>query len=261
MKKIAIFILTLVALIHSAFAAGGYFDGKWYDPAGFVVWVAIYTGLLTVVFIILPKKMEEHHKKFLFGIFAIPILLVTVYLAGATVYENVISETKGPVHWHADYQVWYCGDRLDLINPNFPSNKIGTPLFHEHNDDRMHVEGTVHRIGSVSLGQYFEVIGGSLDSQTAFVFPTEDQGTITHVRGQECPNTGEPAVLNVFINGVKTNDYKDYVIYPHALVPPGDCIIYEIGPEQETTDRICESWEARGWGYDNYEQLREGGGY
>ena len=43
--------------------------------------------------------------------------------------------------------------------------------------------------------------------------------------------------------------------YPHPNVPPGDCVIVEFGPNlPDTTERMCDFWEANGWTYDNYQE-------
>src|SRR3989344_115684 len=115
----------------------------WYDPLLLVIIVCLWLFVSTFTILCCGSQMTHQYKKFFFLSITIPVAMVTLYLAGHTLYENAISVTGGPVHWHADYQVWHCGERIDLVDPNFPSNKIGTPLLHEHDDDRVHMEGTV----------------------------------------------------------------------------------------------------------------------
>lgn len=212
-------------------------------------------AVMTVLSLLHKKKFTEAEKKLFFGLIAIPVLVVTLYMAGHTIYTDVNSVTGGPVHWHADYQVWVCGERLDLMDPTFPSNKIGSPLFHEHNDDRIHVEGTVDQLENIDLGSYFQVIGGQL-TQTALTYPTEDRGIIDVANGDLCD--GVPSELKVYANGQLLESWSDYLYAPHAYVPPGDCLIIEFSPDRAaTTPRLCESWEAKQWDYNNFEQLTQ----
>lgn len=222
------------------------------------LWIAIFTILLLIFkkkFVDLGNNKKEilgdGAKAVIFGLMAIPILLSTFYISGMTVRENIISVTGGPVHWHADYEVWACGEKLDLIDPVFPRNKIGSPLFHEHNDDRVHIEGTVHELDKVSLGAYFSIIGGHL-SDGILTYPTVN-GVKSFKDGEQC--AGADATLNIYVNGKKVEDYEHHLFYPDAYVPPGDCIIVEFSStNSDTTDKICASWEAKEWTYDNYER-------
>jgi hypothetical protein len=206
-------------------------------------------AIATILILPLKKNMSESGKNVVFWTLSVLVMGSTVFFAGTIVTENLQSQTGGPVHWHADYQVHVCGERVDLIDPKGFSNKVGTPLFHEHDDDRIHVEGTVMDIPDVNLGNYFKVIGGKLANGT-LTYPTEN-GTVTKEPGDTC--NGEPASLQVYVNGDRIDNYEDYLYYPDPYVPPGDCIIIEFdSTPTETTDKICSSWEAQGWDYENY---------
>ncbi len=229
------------------------------------LWVAIFTTLLLIFrrkFVDLGNNKKEilgdRSKAVIFWLMVIPILLSTFYISGMTIRENIISVTGGPVHWHADYEVWACGEKLDLIDPVFPRNKIGSPLFHEHNDNRIHVEGTVHELDKITLGAYFSVIKGEL-SQGVLTYPTIN-GVRSLKDGDQCG--GEKSKLNVYVNGNRVEDYESYLFYPDAYVPPGDCIIVEFSStESVTTDKICSSWTAKGWTYDNFDREEKTVGY
>lgn len=254
LKKGGLLVLSLL-VIPLAFAAetGMYDSINWTSPVTYLQLTTFWIILLTII-LVAGKSHVMNHKKFFFFITIIPVILVTVYLAGHTVHHNITSATGGPVHWHADYQIFVCGERLDLIDPKFPSNKIGSPLFHEHNDDRIHVEGAVMHLEDVDVGSYFEVIGGELTA-TSLKYTTND-GEVSVQNGDLC--NGVPSELAVYVNGNREADPANYLYYPDPLVPPGDCIIVEFGPNPgSTTSKICESWEAQGWTYDNYEQKRE----
>ncbi len=203
--------------------------------------------LLTAVSILIKQKSESL-KYILFSLMAVVILSITVYLVGSTIYLNNISATGGPIHYHADFEIWNCGRQVDLKNPEGLSNKIGTETVHEHADNKIHIEGAVLDLRHTSLGNFFEVVGGSLDSEH-LIIPT-NEGRVTMESGNICPD-GTSGVLQTFvlktINGEffqqKVINPKDYVISPQAQVPPGDCVIFEFGPIRERTDKLCNFYE------------------
>jgi hypothetical protein len=224
------------------------------NPLTFI-WISLVIGAIaTLLSFLFGKKLSHGGKILFFSLIAIPIILASLYMAAHTVHENIISETGGPVHWHVDYQVFTCGERLNLIDPTGLNNKIGSPLFHEHNDDRVHIEGTVMKVQSVDLQSYFAVIGGKL-TETSLKYPSIN-GVVQVQNGDLC--NGQESTLNIYVNGQQVQDPLNHVPYPHALVPPGDCVIVEFSPDNsQTTDKVCESWQAQEWNYDNYEQNRE----
>ena len=220
-------------------------------------------GTLALIIVLLAIKLDGdtgvHHaserlKWALFLGIVVPVLLATAYSAGTTIYLNTISESEGPVHWHADFEVWNCGEQLELEDPIGMSNRVGTALFHEHNDNRIHVEGVVVDTGDVSLHHFFETIGGELRGGM-FRVPTHG-GDVTAPDGKLC--NGQPGKVQVFVYKVtnpdergswdvrqrKIQDVGDYVLAPYGQVPPGDCIIVEFDAEKETTDRLCSSYRA-----------------
>lgn len=203
--------------------------------------------ILTSVSLFL-KKINKPLKVFLFGSIAIITLLTTVFIAGATVYLNSVSVSKGPVHHHADIEFWECGQELQLKDPQGLSNKIGTPTLHEHNDKRIHLEGVVVGKNDASLGKFMQVIDGGI-SPSSITIPT-DSGKKTLISGQNCPD-GTTAHLQVFIYRVnqgiavqeKLTNPQDFIIAPYSAVPPGDCIIVEFDQEKDKTDKICRSFK------------------
>ncbi len=221
------------------------------DPSLYVILTSVLLIVLTVYMLFIGTKKTHKKKKLFFWMIVVPVVFSSLYLAGHTIYENSISETKGPVHWHADYEVWVCGNRLDLIDPKFPENKIGSPLFHEHNDDRMHVEGTIIDIDEVNLESYFKVIGGELHEGHLRYNAIDNKYDME--TGDLC--NGEPGSLKVYINGKRTEDYEEYIIYPNSYVPPGDCIIVSFDETNtSTTEKICESWVVKGWNYQDFKR-------
>ena len=219
----------------------------WRNP---VLYLAISSAILIIVTVLVVefRQFEEKHKRLLFWLVAIPVVLSTLYLAGFVIYKNQASITKGPVHWHADYQVWLCSQRMDLKDPTGLTNKIGSPLFHEHNDDRIHIEGAVMKLSDVNLANFFKVIGGKL-TRTEISYPAKDK--LHHYKnGDPCPD-GSMGTLKVYVNGKLNPNPESYVISPHSYVPPGDCIIFLFdSSSRTTTSQLCESWVAENKRYD-----------
>lgn len=207
-----------------------------------------------VILAIISKEKFRNHKKMLFSLMVIPIVVATVYAAGTTIYLNQISLTKGPVHWHADFEIWNCGKKLNIVDPQGFSNRVGTPVFHEHNDFRIHVEGAVVKEEDITLGNFFDVLGGSLTQET-LALPTPE-GIFVANNGELC--NGKPGKAQVFVYKItnpdehgrwqyqqeKIENFAEYVSSPYSLVPPGDCIIIEFDQDKEQTDKICASYAA-----------------
>src|SRR5689334_20592308 len=104
-----------------------------------VLLVSSVTLALLVLIAGLSKNKSKGLRLPLFLRIVFVILVATGTLFGSTIYLNTSSDSKGPVHWHADFEVWACGVQLELRNPSgFLSNKIGTPTLHEHDDQRIH---------------------------------------------------------------------------------------------------------------------------
>lgn len=193
------------------------------------------------------KEISPNLKKVLFSSIIGVTVLTTAFLAISTIYLNVTSSSKGPVHWHADFEIWNCGKEVNLKDPTGWSNKIGTATLHEHNDKRIHQEGVVYNKEDASLGNFFKVIGGSITSKL-LVVPT-NQGKLNLVSGQECD--GQKAELQTFVYTVSGKTYsqkkiahpQSYVISPQSQVPPGDCIIIEFDVPKVKTDKLCRSYK------------------
>ncbi len=204
--------------------------------------------LIFLVFLSLAiKRLTDFFKKLLFISIVSIVLVVTLFLAGSTIYLNMISVSRGPIHYHADIEIWACGKEINLKDPKGLSNKIGTPILHEHNDKRIHLEGVVVEEKDASLGKFFDVIGGELTSNNLSV-PTEE-GKLSFVSGETCPD-GQISMLQVFVYKTlednyyqqKLSDPANYIISPQTNIPPGDCVIVELGGIKEKTDKICRSY-------------------
>ncbi|MEW6035095.1 MAG: hypothetical protein AB1529_00640 [Candidatus Micrarchaeota archaeon] len=189
------------------------------NPLHVLYAAALVSGL--AVFYAIFARFSEEAKKLVFFVIAAPIGLSTIYLGATTVYLNAVSESAGPVHWHADFEIWACGEKYELADPSGLDNKVGSPVVHEHNDNRMHVEGVLLKKGEASLRNFLIQAGGNFD-EDSLTLPT-NAGVMSWNDGDLC--NGRPARWHVFVNGEPLgDDAHDYVISPYELVPPGDAI-------------------------------------
>ena len=177
-------------------------------------------GVLIVIIILFHKKMNDMNKKIVYSLVVVVSASVTIYLIITTLHLNVISETKGPIHWHADFEIWICDKEIELAEPKGLSNKQGVDLMHAHNDNRIHVEGVIIDKKQASLGAFFYAVGGSL-SDDGIKIPT-DEGLISVHDGDLCNES--PAKLYVFVNGNLIDNPPEYLISQYEKVPPGDMI-------------------------------------
>jgi len=218
----------------------------------YVLIASFIVGVMIIVSFLKKEKTEKQKMALFLGII-IPVILSTAFLAGSTVYLNLVSATQGPVHWHADFEIWNCGEKLDLIDPEGFLNRVGTSVFHEHGDDRIHVEGVVVDLQNASLHHFFEVVGGELTAES-FTVPT-NEGMVSVRNGNECKGIGNVQVFVYKITNPdptkrtgftfvqqKLENFPDYILSPYSNIPPGDCIIVEFDQEKERTDHICETY-------------------
>ena len=197
---------------------------------------ALIFGILILAIIFFNKTMNEAVKKGVYLLLLVVVSLVTIYLVMTTLHLNIISVTKGPVHWHADFEIWVCGKEIKLAEPKGLSNKQGVDLLHAHNDNRIHVEGVILNPEQASLGAFFYALGGSL-SNDGIKVPI-DSGLILVHDGDKCNE--KPAKLYVFVNGKLADAPSKYVIAPEEKVPPGDRIkiVFTEKPAEEINPNI-----------------------
>lgn len=236
--------------------------------------VVAVASLVLVVLVILSIILRDRLpplKPWLFGALSLTLILPTLFLAISTVYLNVKSDSGGPVHWHADFELWACGQQLELRDPTgFLSNKIGTATLHEHNDQRIHLEGVAVNVHEdASLGKFMRVIGGEVSSDsytvplnaeqtppavlTDYVTTNADGPYASFISGQSC--AGQPAEVQVFAyrfdpttntySQRKLDDPAAWVIAPESQVPPGDCLIIDFDTPKDRTDKLCEQFGVR----------------
>jgi hypothetical protein len=183
------------------------------EPLNVLLICSLLSGL-AIFYSIFVKSVSDNAKKIVFFAITAPIAISTIYLVAATVLLNNASETQGPVHWHADFEVWVCGEKFELIDPTGLDNKVGSPTIHEHNDNRMHVEGVLIKKQEASLRNFFIQVGGNFD-ETSLTLPTND-GVRTWKNGEPC--NGRPAKWHAFVNDKPlSDDAHDYVLAPFTI--------------------------------------------
>lgn len=214
----------------------------------YVYFGAIFMAIITVIALFFANK----YKILLFLLLVIPIVLVSSYLVYTTVSLNLKSEYKGPVHWHADFEIWNCDERIDLKDPEGMTNRIGTSVFHEHGDNRIHVEGVVLDKNDVNLHEFFETFGSELTREMLRVETNDEE--VFMKNGDNCK--GKEGKLQAFLykianpedktwryEQVKLEDFESYVLAPYSHVPPGDCIIIEFSEEKAFTEKLCGTYK------------------
>lgn len=214
----------------------------------FYVFLAADALFILTVFSVWIRNKSEALKRLLFGSICLVVISLTGYLTYTTIQKNLASVTGGPVHWHADYRVYACGEEIELIDPSGLSNKVGSALLHEHNDKRIHIEGAVKNLEDASLAKFFETTGGELTDQYLRVVTNDPAGMVKTY--YDCQ--GEPGLLQVFVYTTVDNQIKQtkianptqYVLSPYSQAPPGDCIIIEFDKQKIKTDKICDSYQA-----------------
>ena len=193
-------------------------------------------GLILLSLVLYTLATQNKRKKIIFSAIVVITLLTTVYLLIGTTYINHKSFTKGPVHWHADFEVWECGRQIELKDPEGISNKVGSMVVHEHNDNRIHIEGVLLTKEEGEIEEFIESIGGELTA-TSLKVPTQEGM-------QELKRCSKDAQLQVFayqtrngkVSQRKLDNPQEYLISPHSQVPSGDCIIFEMdSPKEKTT--------------------------
>lgn len=226
------------------------------DNAYNVVLVSAAALLLLVVYSIKTKPRKEKMKKLLFWSIVFFAVGSNLYLAGSTLYTNHVSPTGGPVHWHTDFELWNCGEYLDLVDPTGWDNRVGTWEVHEHNDNRMHIEGTILDMDQASFHHFFEIIGGTVDAG-GMTIPTINGNTKMPVSGMCNEKPAELQVFRLYITNPESAknwtydqeklefpDGLEKIMAPYSNVPPGDCLIIEYDAPKAKTTHSCASYRA-----------------
>lgn len=258
------------------------------DVAALSIRVVLVSSVIVVVLILLAWALNNRVPKLKLPLFiglSLTMALSTLFLIGSTVYVNVNSESGGPVHWHADFEVWACGNEIEMRDPVGLSNKIGTSTLHEHNDHRIHLEGVaVDREVDASLGKFMHVADGAITDNALvvplnpggsyfedevdgdgpsdqyatlidkYIVPGDEKGDHARfISGETCGD--QVAEVQVFVykydgenktyEQTKITRPQDYAITEDPNVPPGDCVIFEFDAPKSKTDKLCAQYGVR----------------
>ncbi len=244
--------------------------------------VALVSAAVVMIIILTAMAVLTHERwpKFKAPLFTLTVLvtvITTLVLGGATVTLSLNSPTGGPVRWGTDYQIWACGNQLDLRNPHgLMGNRIGTATLYEQNDGRMHYDGTPTNLpDDASLGRFMQSVGGEisdgsltvpLNDQSGFsgqpttpqevepyINTTQSGATAQFVNNQSCGGTIAQVQAFVYHYNEGTKTYyqtkldhpANYELSRTSTSPPGDCVIIEFAPPKDRTDHLCQSYGAR----------------
>ncbi len=219
--------------------------------SGFSLRVVLNASLIMAVLLLVAfwvRKPSNWLKSLLFWGIAVTAVISTAILMLVTYFVNANSWSRGPIHWHSDFEIWACGQEINLRDPVGFSNRIGTPQLHEHNDNRIHFEGVVMSETDASVANFFRAVGGSLSAGTIAI-PTNG-GQVSFTDGGSCHNQ-QSNRLQAFVYQVnadhtfrqtKVADITALQLSHVAAVPPGACIIIEFSPEKTRTNHVCRSY-------------------
>lgn len=112
--------------------------------------------------------------------------------------------TDRPVHWHAKINVEICGQARELPSGRalraHGKGAVGTSLIHHHYDGLAHIEGRVLRPEDISLGAFFDAIGGKFSETEIF----------DKKNGDTCGD--KPGRVKLYVNGVENTEWRNYVL-------------------------------------------------
>ena len=203
---------------HSDVAAGAVGPGKEFLLAD--LWQLVLGPLVLLIIVLifdehLPNGLGKHHfAVVIFVIICFVVVSITGYILFDTLGNNILSWSRGPVHWHADLDIVLCGEQRFFSSPTSNLlNRVGTPAVHHHDDMRIHLEGVLMTAKEATLGHFFDAIAVPFDRDRIFEYRN----------GDSCSN-GKPGKVRMFVNGVEHFEFREYIIAPYPDVPPGDRI-------------------------------------
>ena len=111
--------------------------------------------------------------------------------------------TKGPVHWHANFEVELCGQKQDFTSYGSGQHHAGLSLLHTHGDGVIHIEGAILKQEDIALGKFFDGID----------IPFDRDRIMDKKNGDEC-SPGKPGQVKMFVDGVPSTEFRDYIPKP-----------------------------------------------
>ncbi len=146
---------------------------------------------------------EKRRKKLFKRVLVYGIIILIVGGLGFWFYkafQGTSAYTKGQVHWHVLLDIEICGEKRDL--PRVPPglSHLGSALLHTHDDNTIHVEGTVRKEEDVKLGKFFDAINAEFDKDKI----------MDKKNGDLCD--GKAGSVKMFVNDAENNEFRDYII-------------------------------------------------
>ena len=125
---------------------------------------------------------------------------------------------QGEDHWHVPYTYYICGEK-QAPAPTWEG--VGV---HTHGDAIIHIHpfNTSEEGSGARLTKWFEYGGGKLDGDEIRM----PGSSTTYKNGDECPD-GTTGEVQVFVNGVKRDNYNNYI------PKDGDRVRMVFGPPEE----------------------------
>jgi len=242
-----------------------------------VIGAAAIALLALVAVLMMTRRRLPRFKAPLFTLAVLITVATTLVASGITIAINLNSPTGGPVHWGADYQVWACGNQLNLRDPHgLVNDRIGSASLYEKNDGRIHYDGTpINLPDDASLGKFMQVVGGEI-SDSSLVVPLNDQDGFTGTpttpeqiqpyistssegsaarfqNGQACGTDKAEVQTFVYTYDENAKTYTQtklthpatYELSHTDASPPGDCVIVEFAPPADRTNHLCPRYGVR----------------
>lgn len=251
-----------------------------FPRTGFVQYVpetigaaVVALAALTAIALYTEDRATETLKRVLMSLFLLVILGASLFAASAYIHQVSTSWSNGEVHYHADYEVIVQDaeghHQLDLIDPSDfcertehestymcrLNDRTGAVEYHEHNDRRIHLEGTFREREDATLATFFRLFGGEL-TNTRLVYPTNEKTWTVEEDGDRtlkiilergvggdrhwcgigpAETVPDADVCHDFYMGGPARSPADYVVSPFQTGPPLDdiWIIYDDATFQE----------------------------
>lgn len=132
---------------------------------------------------------------------ALLIIVGVFFLVVRSAARNEQPYTAEPIHWHAHLSIKICGAAIAWSRGSAEEH-FGTPLFHTHGDDVLHVEGRVIKKQDIMLGRFFtDTLKQSFDGSRLY----------DKKNGDACSNGKQGSVM-MSVNDIPNKDFERYVI-------------------------------------------------
>ncbi|MEK6862001.1 MAG: hypothetical protein AABY07_08610 [Nanoarchaeota archaeon] len=150
------------------------------------------------------KKDAQKFKKNIIKYSIIGIILIVVVYFAFKMFSGpkVESYTKGPVHWHAELNVYICGKKVG-VPEELPQGQhhLGLPLLHTHADGLIHIEGQIWKKEDITLGAYMDAINVPFANNTIIDYKNDGM----------C-NDGKSNKIKMLVNGEESSEFRNYVV-------------------------------------------------